>query len=35
VLRVVTHIDPDELEDPDSFWLDIVDDVKVANYRPE
>jgi hypothetical protein len=35
VLRAVTHIDPDELEDPDSFWLDIVDDVKVGNYRPE
>lgn len=35
VLAELMRIDPDELADPDSFWLDIVDDIKNGDYLPD
>jgi hypothetical protein len=35
VLAELKRIDPEELSDPESFWLDIIDDIKVGNYKPE
>ncbi|MEU8258942.1 SUKH-4 family immunity protein [Micromonospora inaquosa] len=35
VLAALAAIDPDELSDSDSFWLDIADDIKVGDYDTE
>jgi hypothetical protein len=34
VLAELRRIDPEELRDPDSYWLDIVDDIKVGDFTP-
>lgn len=33
VLAALTRIDPEELADPDSFWLDAIDDIKNGDYQ--
>jgi hypothetical protein len=35
VLAELKRVDPEELSDPDSFWLDVVDDIKVGNFITE
>jgi hypothetical protein len=32
VMAALVRIDPEELADPDSFWLDLVDDIKNGSY---